>query len=69
MQGESDTEPTPIRPDVDEDLRCFFCAARSVTVLDNYCHGCGVIICENCLDLENDPWGKHDPSDHVVCGD
>lgn len=69
MREEPDTKPTLIRSEEGDGLRCFFCMAQSVTVLENYCYGCGVLICTRCSDPDTDPWGKHESGDHLAAGE
>lgn len=74
MQEKSDTEPTPIRPDMDvvrkgnAVSRCLFCGAPASE--NNFCYGCKSYICDDCMDVDNDPWGDHEPGHHpAAAGD
>ena len=43
---------------------CYFC--NEATDADFYCHGCKEYICEDCTDIDNDPWGEHSIDDHAA---
>lgn len=51
-------------PDESNEIKCFFC--QKPTDDEHYCYGCSIYICDECTDEENDPWGDHEPSDHIV---
>ena len=44
------------------ELKCHFCGGD--TNAEHLCYGCGVYLCEDCEDTEDDPWGDHEPSAH-----
>lgn len=45
-----------------EDAKCYLCK-REVDAEDALCYGCNQNICDVCD--RTDPWGNHDPEDHL----
>lgn len=47
------------------EVTCYLCETN-VTTDEDFCHGCGQSICQDCADKNSDmPFGMHDPEVHV----
>ena len=65
MNGEEESEMAEATTEQTETAPCHFCK-QECDRAENYCYGCGKVICENCAVNWDMPMGSHPPGLHRV---